>query len=247
MHQPNHILAIEVSNPGAVGASVPPGSGPGVALGRMLDGGAVDVLGVEAVRQSSRGGHDDDLMPAIDRLCRRCGVEPRSRSLARVAVSVGPGGYTSVRVACAAGKMIAEATGARCVGVPSDRVALESLAAADRAGVVAVALAGKNDSTWVRVFDDATERGPGRLMTATDVPALAAAGLRTIIADRFLPAPMRSAAIGAGIAIREPVFDSAACLRLGARLPALDPSELVPIYPREPDAVTLWRARKGAS
>ena len=238
-----HILAIECSNPGAAAEHAPAGSGPGVALGVMHAGG-VDVLGVEPVRPSSRGGHDDDLMPAIDRLFKRAGVDPRSGTLGRVAVSIGPGGYTSVRVACAAGKMIAEACGARCVGVPSAGVVLESMPAEARSGAVAVALAGKNDSAWVQVFAEGAEGGPGRLMTAADVPKLFGAGVRMIVADRFLPAPLRAAAMSAGMEFREPVFDAAACLRLGARLPAVDPVELVPIYPREPDAVTLWRAKK---
>jgi NhaP-type Na+/H+ or K+/H+ antiporter len=56
---------------------------------------------------------------------------------------------------------------------------------------------------------------------------------------------MREAASTARMAIVEPVFDAAACLRVGATLAPIDPVELVPIYPREPDAVTLWRARKG--
>lgn len=228
------ILAIEISNPGAPGA--------GVAIGR-LSGSTVESLAIEPVLPSGRGGHDDDLMPAIARLCARAGFDPRSAQLARVAVSVGPGGYTSVRVACAVGKMIAEASGAACVAVPTARVVLES-APKPLADGVAVALAGKGDSAWVQTFTGGREAGDGRLMTAADVPSLIEAGVRTIIADRFLPAPMRDAATAAGITMHEPVLDAAACLRLGAILPTIDPVELVPIYPREPDAVTLWRNRK---
>jgi hypothetical protein len=29
------------------------------------------------------------------------------------------------------------------------------------------------------------------------------------------------------------------------QLPAIDPAALVPLYPREPDAVTLWRKLHG--
>lgn len=240
-----HILAIEASNPGAGAAQGPAGFGPGVAIGVMCATG-VGALGVEPVRESVRGGQDDDLMPAIDRLFRRLGVDPRAGVLGRVAVSVGPGGYTSVRVACAVGKMIAEACGARCVGVPSASVALESLHEDERSGTVAVALAGKHDSAWVQVFVGGAARGAGRLMTAADVPVLVGAGVGLLVADRFLSAPMRSAAQSVGVVIREPRFDVLACLRLGALLPAFDPVELVPIYPREPDAVTLWRIKKMA-
>lgn len=239
MRDATFILAIEVSNPGAD----TPSARPGVAIGRRHEG-SVETLGVEPVRPSGRGGHDDDLMPAIDRLLRREGIDPRSGSLARIAVSVGPGGYTGVRVACAVGKMIAEAVGAGCVPVPSASVALESLPPDLRDAPIAVALASKNDSAWVQAFAGGAESAPGRLMTTSDIPVLAAAGVRVLVADRFLPAPMRGAAEAVGMAVRAPAFDAAACLRVGDRLPTVDPVGLVPIYPREPDAVTLWRARK---
>jgi tRNA A37 threonylcarbamoyladenosine modification protein TsaB len=187
-------------------------------------------------------------MPAIDRLFARAGVLQRD-SLDLVAVSAGPGGYTSLRVACAVGKMIAAASRgpsgpARCVGVPTAMVVLESVPAEVRASVVAVALASKGDSTWVECFRDGVSAGQGRLVTDADVPGLVGLGVRTLVAGRFLPGAMRASAEAAGLSIIEPVFDAAACARVGARLPSVDPAQLVPIYPREPDAVTLWRAKK---
>ena len=241
MSDPQHILAIECSNPGS-GRGGGPG-GPGVAIGRLA-GDGVELLGTEPVLPSGRGGHDDDLMPAIDRLFRRASASPRSGTLARVAVSVGPGGYTSVRVACAAGKMIAEAAGARCVAVPTAQVAIESLPDHARSGHIAVALAGKGVSSWVQVFLAQREAEVGRITSERDIQSLHGAGVRLLVADDFLPAPMRVAAERVGMAILPPSFDAAACLRLGARLPTLDPADLVPLYPREPDAVTLWRTRK---
>jgi hypothetical protein len=80
-------------------------------------------------------------------------------------------------------------------------------------------------------------------MTAEDASRLLAAGDVTLIADRFLPQSIRSALAAAGARVLEPVFDAAACARVGVGLPSIAPSDLVPIYPREPDAVTLWRAR----
>jgi len=241
---PRHILAIEVSNPSAAAGELA-ANGPGVAVGELSETSSkVEILGVEPVHPGSRGGHDDDLLPAIDRLFRRVGPDQSHRNLARVAVSVGPGGYTSLRVACAAGKMIAEAARARCVSVPTARVVLEGTVTARGEGKTAVALASKGESAWMQVFDADKPEGPGRLMTGADVPDLAGAGVRRLIADRFLPPAMRAGAEAAGLAIIEPVFDAGACARLGASLSAIDPVELVPLYPREPDAVTLWRARK---
>jgi tRNA A37 threonylcarbamoyladenosine modification protein TsaB len=243
-----HILGIEISNPGSgpgggVGADADPSRGPGVALARRVGAGPAEVLAAEPVRPGERGGQDDDLVPAIGRVFRRCGLGVRGCGLSRVGVSVGPGGYTSLRVACAAGKMIAEACGARGVSVPTARVVLEGVAPELRRGPVAVALASKGPSAWVQVFGEGAE-GDGRLMTAADVPALLAAGVRVVVGDRFLPAEMRAAAEAGGARVIEPVFSAAACAVLAADLPVADPAEIVPLYPREPDAVTLWRARK---
>jgi len=229
-------LAIETSNP-----SIHPG--PGVALGRTADG-RVELLGAEPLAKTSR--HDDDLMPAIDRLFARLGVSPRQ--IGRVAVSVGPGGYTALRVAVATGKMIAEAQGAKCVAVPT-ALAL-ALRAPEGTEPFAVLLAGKGDSAWAAVFKEgwrgaigAATGAEGRLITGADVDGL---GVRALISDRFTPEPIRARAAELGIPVHEPVYDPVACLEASVCLPEIDPAALVPIYPREPDAVTLWRRLHGS-
>lgn len=245
-------LAIETSNPTAAAE----GTGMSVAIGRT-DGPGIELLGEEPVRAGARGraagaaaprpagggggGGDDDLVPAIDRLFARLGLRAADLRGGRVAVSVGPGGYTGLRVACAVGKMIAEGCGAACVSAPTALVAL----AGDRGAAGekrAVALASKNDTAWVWVEGepDATR---GRVLAAADAPALAAEGVRALIADAHLPAAMREACEREGVAVRAPLLTAAACLRATASLPDIDPADLVPVYAREPDAVTQWRAR----
>lgn len=234
---PDIILAIETSNPSADG----PGAGPSVALATPR-GRDIEPL-LRDPKASRFGGHDDDLMPAIDRLFKRTGTSPRE--VTAVAVSIGPGGYTGLRVACAVAKMIAEAAGAKCIAVPT------AFALARRvdpplfsAGLVAISVAGKGESSWMQVFDSPTAApGVGRLITAADIPALAAAGVRTIVTDKFLPTPTREAAAARGVLFAEPVYDALAVLESAASLPRIDPVELVPLYPREPDAVTLWRLK----
>lgn len=252
------ILAIEITNPSS-------GAGCGVAL-RDAAAGWVDVEPLRPPRthppgaaRAGHGGHDDDLMPAIDRLFRRRESVPRD--IALVMVSVGPGGYTSLRIACAAGKLIAEGAGAargipvRCVAVPTALVVARRVdAAAWSRGGVAIALASKGQSAWVQRVEHGAHTpglpppaGHAGLIDATGLPALQAAGVRTLVADRFLPDPMRTAAADLGIHIVEPVFDPGALFEIpvGDRgLPTLDPVDLVPLYPREPDAVTIWRARQ---
>lgn len=250
-------LAIEVSNPSATGAApdgvtpVPEVVGPSVALAR-----GPLVLDQEWVG-ASRGRHGDDLMPAIDRMVRRAGHTPRDVS--RVYVSIGPGGFTGLRVAVATAKAIGESIIARggprscTVGVPTARVAALNhvLRRGDTdARPFAVALASKRDTAWLTCFDarGAPESGvtghPGLLAAAHDLAHLHRVhALGVLIADQFLPGALRDAAAALGLAIEAPILSARACAIVASGLPGIDPACLMPMYPREPEAVTLWRAR----
>lgn len=227
MPGPDLTLAIEASNPTAGACGVAVGDGQ-------------RLLGEEPVRETTR--HDDDLMPAIDRLTRRLGIGPRD--LGRVAVSVGPGGYTAVRTAVATAKMIAEGVGARCVPVPTALVA--AVRAARTPGAFVVCLASKGDSTHATAFDEPGGNGPigpMRPRGLIEAGGVATLGVNRLIADTFLPAAIATAAAAAGIAIEPLHLSAAACCEASLGLPAIDPVELLPCYPREPDAVTQWRTR----
>lgn len=279
-------LAIETSNPpafgsagalldaGPGGASGPGGTdgppGPGVALVE-LDAGASAagrrVLGVEPVRPASR--HDDDLMPAIDRLCRACGVGPAE--LGRIAVSIGPGGYTATRIAVTTAKLLAEAgggfgrqsagTGPELVGVPTAE-ALARRAVVSGPTDVAVAIAWKRTDAWVQRF--AWAAGEPR---ATDRGALipfarlaeALGGVAVLVADERLLAAANAGAEGggeagadrdvlpAGIEVQPPRFDPVAVAEASAGRAGIDPAALTPLYPREPEAVSKWRDLHGSA
>jgi tRNA threonylcarbamoyladenosine biosynthesis protein TsaB len=270
-----YTLAIEISNP----SSGPRGpradgtlAGPGVALGRTDDEGDAVLLGAELLREGTR--HDDDLMPAIDRLMDRHSARPAE--LSRIAVSIGPGGYTSLRIAVATAKMLSEATGAETIAVPSTAVAAYQIPGAHAPAIVC--LASKHDaaygellppplrdSDWWRLHGrpgaerlvglaaaaelDAQLRAglswlhslPLGMITAGAVEALRPAAL---IADSFLPAPMREAAERVGAEVVEPVFAPASVLYLSEGRSPIDPVALSPLYGREPEAVTQWRVRK---
>lgn len=223
------ILGIETSNPSAW----EPGRSwrPGVALARMRDGG-VAVVAREAIDAATPG--QDDLAQAVERVCR--GFAPRDVS--RIAVSVGPGGYTAVRIAAVTAKMIAEATGAACVPVPTACVVARRV---PPGGPFGVALASKGGTAWIAAFDaDGTERS-SRLMDASGLERI---GVSRLAADRFLPASMRQACASMGIEVVEAAFDPVACIEAAMSLPEVDPAALMPLYPREPEAVRKWRERR---
>jgi len=221
---PDVCLAIEISNPSAE-------AGTGVAAG-VLSRGSVQPLGSEPLAPDRK--HDDDLLPAIDRLFTR--IERVPKHIARVGVSIGPGGFTSLRMACAAAKMLCEVTGAECVGVPSAEVVARR-GATD--SPFAVALSSKGQTAFVTCFDAPDRaRAPGALAGAEDLEGL---GMKLLIADRFLPQSMRDRAASLGVEIRPPVFDPIACLECAAAATPIDPLELLPLYPRPPEAVVKWR------
>jgi len=83
---------------------------------------AGDALCFEAILQRGRV-HAEQLAPLIADALERCAL--RAADLDAVAVSMGPGSYTGLRVGVSTAKGLAEATGARLIGVPT----LEALAA----------------------------------------------------------------------------------------------------------------------
>jgi tRNA threonylcarbamoyladenosine biosynthesis protein TsaB len=76
--------------------------------------------------KAHRGGL---LLPAVDRLLKQAGIA--AKDLDAVAVSVGPGSFTGLRVGLATAKGLALGTGALLVGVPTLEVLAEGYAVPD--------------------------------------------------------------------------------------------------------------------
>ncbi len=187
-----------------------------------------------------RGRHDDDLMGAIDRHYPRLGLQPRETRA--IGVSIGPGGFTGLRIAVAAAKMLAETLGAKIVAVPTALVVAESYAGP---GPIVVALASRGSTVWATRL----ERGAawqaddaGALCDSTGLPLQGAAAL---LGDRHLPTEVVDACARHRVPLVEPVFSPLACLAVAWRLleegRTTDPLALLPIYARPP-AVTIPRS-----
>jgi tRNA threonylcarbamoyladenosine biosynthesis protein TsaB len=208
---------------------------------------AAGAMQTEPIAESRR--HDDDLMPAIDRLCRRASVKPRA--VGAVAVSIGPGGFTGLRIAVSTAKVLGLALGARIVAVPSAEVAIQAVSRDEAEhGEILVALASKRESFWATRFRFSDDR-----WTAADTGGLVDAStfslerITALVADRYLPALAAERAEAAGVHRLPLRLDPIACLQAGlSRLEAGEsthPHHLSPLYPRQPEAVTLWERRSG--
>lgn len=249
------MLLIETSNPGS-GPSGPFGDKPGNAVVAGPGVGVVDLdapdragsLEVEPIEPGSR--HSDELMPAIATMFTKLGLKPGS--IERIAVSAGPGGYTGVRIAVTTAKAIAEAMGAPVLPVPSPLVAAAHLDGSELPALVVSACKGSTGH-GVRIPDrwDAGLDSP-RVLGVVDAQSLSRtdlAGVRTLVADEHVPGPIVDLARERGMAIAVPIYSVCGLTRIA--IGSLDaapaswvaPETVLPIYAREPEAVTRWRAR----
>jgi tRNA threonylcarbamoyl adenosine modification protein YeaZ len=81
-------------------------------VGVAVGGAVAAAEDLPAGRQQNR-----HLLPTVERLLRDCGLTPRS--LTHVAVGIGPGSYTGLRVGLTAAKTLAYALGCSLVAVPT--------------------------------------------------------------------------------------------------------------------------------
>lgn len=224
-------LVIEASNPGA-GTEGSPASF--VALG--TPGG--ELLGATWLSPTRAGG--EALHPAIAALCDQHLVVPSQ--LCRIAISVGPGGYTGLRVAVAAAVMLAEAVDAELVELATPELVAASAEGSEVAHPLGIALASKHDACHLSCQHADLSIEDLGMVRADD---LAEAQLHTLLADRHLPESIRARAQELGVTLLPIRFDPAAACRLAARATPIEPGDCRVRYAREPDAVTQWRARHG--
>jgi tRNA threonylcarbamoyl adenosine modification protein YeaZ len=191
-------------------------------------------LSIEAEEMTT--GHAEALMPMIERAMAR--VEGGFASLSRIAVCIGPGSFTGLRIGISAARGLALATGVPAVGVSTLSAYAAPIINPSEPGVVAVAVDARHGAVFFQCF---TTSG------------------RTIVLPRVLSAKEAARAIGSGpvklagsgaeavavesmtlglktsIADLRPAPDIAAVARLGLIAdPATAPAK--PLYLRPPSA-----------
>lgn len=110
---------------------------------------------LEALEEvNERRVHAERLLPLIDAALRRSGRE--AKSLDAIAVSIGPGSFTGLRIGLSIAKGLALATGVPLVAVPT----LEALAArcarsGAKDGLILAALDARRDEVYCQLFNAA--------------------------------------------------------------------------------------------
>lgn len=221
-------LAIDIANPSEHEGAA------GIALG-VIEGDAVRALEHRALDSNTR--RSDGVIALLADACAAHDIEPRS--IERIAVTAGPGGYTATRIGVTAGVTLAHACDARLTGVPSW---LSAWWARDRAndtgGTALVALAGKRDSAHITRAGDGVPEPLG-VRTPDELRALAPA---RVLAGAHLPEGFAEVFEQLGARVEPVRMDARVLLEHAHRLPPADnPAEVQPVYAREPDAVTQWR------
>lgn len=195
-------------------------------------------------------GHAENLMPMIDTVMAEAGAVPAD--LALVAVTVGPGAFTGLRLGLAAARGLALALGLPCLGLTTTETMAAALAGAATAGsdadeIIVAALDSKRGDFYVQVFDDAGSPLCPATIAAPETLAetVAAAdpgeGRRCVLAGDSQPAvAARLARAGRRVRETDVVQPDARVLAAlaAARWHPGDPLPVAPrpLYLRRPDA-----------
>lgn len=168
-------------------------------------------------------GHARELMPGVERVMRDAGVG--FADIGAIAVGIGPGGFTGLRIGIATAHGIAQSA-----GIPLHPVlSLDALAAGIEPGVPFALIDAKRKEVYgpgpfVGSIDYAIERAPEGALAAGDGSirfreALESAGIRVAPGDS-----------------RMHVVRGLYICRLAGDVPSAPPESVVPCYLRAPDA-----------
>ncbi|QFU14922.1 tRNA (adenosine(37)-N6)-threonylcarbamoyltransferase complex dimerization subunit type 1 TsaB [Microvirga thermotolerans] len=181
-------------------------------------------------------GHAEALLPLIDRVTSQ--VDGGFGTLGRVAVTVGPGSYTGLRVGIAAARAIGLAAGIPVVGVATLSAFLAPLMAGERRGLFTAAIDARHGQIYVQAIG-AGGRAiiPPSLMGYREVIRLLGSGPLLVAgtAAEALAVEARAQGVEVAVCDQAPGPDIAWVARLGA---IADPAQALPkpLYLREPDA-----------
>jgi len=212
-------------------------------------GGHEGILG--AVHSSRGKRHAETLTPAIEFLCRQTRVD--LGDIGAVAVDLGPGLFTGLRVGVAAGKALAHARRLPMVGVASLDLLAFALRHSNRTIVCAI------DAGRGEIFHARYRQSPGGVQRITQPEV----GTAEDLASELLAGNDELLLVGDGALRYRSAFEGITRLDLGdsgvahpsagslvqlaharaLREDFVTPTELTPMYLRRPDAEIGWATR----
>jgi len=183
-------------------------------------------------------GHAERLMPMMGEVMRRAGL--KFSDLDRIAVTLGPGNFTGVRVGVAAARALALATGAPTVGASTLAVMAQQadarLGSARRDRLLAVAVDARRSSIYLQLFARGYHpAGPPQLCAADAAARRIGIAPALIVGSGAEPVVRALAAAGgeAEAMLPELLPAAGALSLLATELAPTDP--LRPLYLRPPD------------
>lgn len=199
----------------------------GVDCSACLYDSASDIV-LSEVTQNIGKGHAELLMGIIDGALQQASLA--LKDIERIAVTIGPGSFTGIRVGVAAARGFALSLGIEAVGITT----LETLAAqhhSQNPGLsVAVGLDAKRDEAYLQTFaPDGSPISEAVLLSLEEAKSALAGFAGTVIGSA---APLF---IGGEIGSGPDRFAIATVARLGAKKPQ-DMPKPAPLYLRGPDA-----------
>jgi tRNA threonylcarbamoyladenosine biosynthesis protein TsaB len=210
---------------------------------RCAAGVAVDGALAASREAAMQRGQAEVLVPMIGEVLAAAGLGFGDLDL--IAVTVGPGSFTGLRIGIAAARGLALASGLPCIGVPSFAAVAAGVPLACRDGrPLAVALESKRAELFLRCFaPDGSPLGPAALVAPDAAQAALPPGPILVAgggAPRFAAALGGRAEVFAGPAL--PDLADIARLAQESWRPGEEPALPRPLYLRAPDT-SLPRAK----
>ena len=192
---------------------------------------------------------EDSVMPSIQQLASELNIMPDSLEL--VVISIGPGGFTGLRSAVAIAKMISLVSGAAIVPIETALSAVHNanigtgpyfVVSGVKQDTFWLSKVHKNNNTW---FCESAPSSSLELEQSIHT-------VKALFGDSYLPKSVTAFCVSKGIQIHESAVSAKSLLSLGVHMfqndkdASVNPLELLPLYPREPEAVRLWKENNKA-
>jgi tRNA threonylcarbamoyladenosine biosynthesis protein TsaB len=204
----------------------------GAASVAVVEGDQIEPLSV--VTRVMARGHAEALAPMVEEAVKCLGLA----SLDRIAVTIGPGSFTGIRVGLAMAQAMGLALGVPVVGVPTLAALAAPLLSEPRTGVIAAAIDARHGSAYFQLFEaSGRPLGPPRCDALRECVRGIGAGPALLVGDAatLVAGEAYRAGLPYDLTMASDAPDILAVARMGLALdPAANPAR--PLYVKPPDA-----------